>query len=218
MKKSILFIFFSLISFFSISQIEKWDTVIYKGGYASYFSYEHRNPVMLVYKLYKGGGPCKRDGFKFKNDLNIPAATTNEYLRSGYDKGHLANAEDFAYDCRLDELTFRYYNCVPQRPELNRGIWKVTEEEIRKISQTDSLLVICINQFGPSCPKMGKGVSVPQNCIKIAASLSTGKIYVCRSFSNSKTPSQKDLPSDYLSKTAKILLVDLKRNLYISPR
>jgi endonuclease G len=215
MKKSILFIFLFFIPFLSITQVIQWDTVIYNKGYASYFSNKYRNPVMVTYKLYKGGGPCKRDKFSFKNDLKIPAATTKEYLKSGYDKGHLANAEDFAFNCELDELTFRYYNCVPQRPELNRGIWKVTEEEIRKISQSDSILVVCINEFGPGHLKMG-GVSVPTNCVKIAISLSSNKTYMCRSFTNSKVPTREDLPSNYLETYYKINISDLKRKLVLS--
>lgn len=213
--KRILFLTILLVApLFVAAQSPKWDTVIYNAGYASYFSKTHRNPVMVVYKLYKGGGPCKRDKFYFKNDLRIPAATNKEYSKSGFDKGHLANAEDFAYDCYLDELTFRYYNCVPQRPELNRGIWKVTEEEIRKISQTDSLLVICVNEFAQGHGKMG-GVSVPTSCIKIARSLSNGKTYVCRTFVNSKTPSQKDLPSNYLESNLKLNFADLRKKLVI---
>jgi endonuclease G len=215
MKKFKLFILLFLTPLFSFTQENiQWDTVICNKGYNSYFSYKYRNPVMVTYKLYKGGGPCKRDKFYFKNDLGIPAATTKEYTKSGYDKGHLANAEDFAFNCDLDELTFRYYNCVPQRPELNRGIWKVTEDEIRKISQKDSLLVICVNQFKSGYSKMG-GVSVPTDCVKIAVSLSTGKTYVCRSFTNSKTPKQEDLPSNYVDGVLKINLSDLKRKLVL---
>jgi endonuclease G len=212
MKKYTLFIFLFFIPFLSLAQVLQWDTVVYNNGYASYFSNKYRNPVMVTYKLYKGGGPCKRDKFSFKNDLKIPAATTKEYLKSGYDKGHLANAEDFAFNCELDELTFRYYNCVPQRPELNRGIWKVTEEEIRKASQTDSLLVICINEFRQGYNMMG-GVSVPTDCIKIARSLSNGQTYVSRSFVNSSSPSQFELPKNYLEKYYHLSFSDLRRKL-----
>jgi len=214
MKKLTLFIFLFCVPLLSLAQALQWDTVVYNSGYASYFSKKYRNPVMVTYKLYKGGGPCKRDKFYFKNDLSIPAATSKEYTKSGYDKGHLANAEDFAYDCYLDELTFRYYNCVPQRPELNRGIWKVTEEEIRRISQNDSLLIICINEFKPGHSMMG-GVSVPTNCIKIARSLSNGQTYICRSFVNSSNPSQTDLPKNYLESYYRLNFSDLKRKLVL---
>lgn len=215
MKKFILSIFLFCIPLLSLSQNLQWDTVVYNKGYASYFSNKYRNPVMVTYKLYKGGGPCKRDKFSFKNDLKIPAATTKEYLKSGYDKGHLANAEDFAFNCELDELTFRYYNCVPQRPELNRGIWKVTEEKIREISQTDSILVVCINEFKPGYKTMG-GVAVPTDCIKIAKSLSTGKTYIARSFTNTSTPQQFELPKNYLETHYMLSFSDLILKLKLS--
>lgn len=42
----------------------------------------------------------------------MKCATDKDYLNSGYDAGHLANAEDFAFDRYKEEKTFRYYNCL----------------------------------------------------------------------------------------------------------
>ena len=43
-----------------------------------------------------GGGNCKRASFRFINDTQILMASDKDYSKSGYDRGHLANAEDFA--------------------------------------------------------------------------------------------------------------------------
>jgi endonuclease G len=129
---------------------------------------------------------CSRKSFKFKNDLNIRLVGDAEYKGLGYDKGHLANAEDFAYDCVLDEETFRYYNYLPQTPNLNRGIWKVWETKIRNESQQDSLLVIC----GGVWEDRTKGnLQVPVLCWKVIKNLRTHQIEHVLIFTNESSGS-----------------------------
>jgi len=173
----------------------KIDTVIRKGSYTSYFSTKLHEPLYVVYTLYKGGGDCSRTGDVFKTDGLVGSATADDYAHNGYDEGHEANAEDFAYDCRLQELTFRFYNCVPQTPRLNRGVWKVMETAVRKESQSDSLLVICGNLYGTKTIGPNK-IAVPDYCYKIVYSKSTHKLLHCRLFPNDNSASFKDVTLD----------------------
>lgn len=166
---SIFLIFISIITFG-----QKVDTIIDNGTYKSHFNYELKEPIYVSYILYHGGGDCDRTPYHFKNDTKIKMAKKSDYTHSGYDQGHLANAEDFAYNCEMDEETFRFYNCLPQTPNLNRGVWKVWEETIRKESQTDSLEVICGGKFGSKV--IGDKVAVPEFCFKIVKNLKTNKI------------------------------------------
>jgi endonuclease G, mitochondrial len=201
MKKilTILYIFLNTVCF---SQIQlgsmKYDTLLTNTAYKSYYSYSFRAPVAVVYNLYCGGGDCARDKMDFKNDVKgLKTAYDSDYKSSGYDKGHMANAEDFAYDCTLEELTFRYYNCVPQTPELNRGPWKQFETLIRKLSQSDSLVVICYNEF---TSKKIKNVNVPTKCYKLVYDLVTKKVVYAFYYTNTKTPVYHDLikkPKEY---------------------
>lgn len=180
--KNFLLLLFTLISTLTFSQ--KIDTVINNGTYKSHFNYSLKEPVYVEYTLYQGGGDCDRSDFHFKNDTKIKTATQSDYNKSGYDQGHLANAEDFANDCVKDESTFRFYNCLPQTPNLNRGIWKSWEDKIRDESQTDSLLVFCGGKFGTKT--IGKGVAVPDYCWKIVKSLKTDTIIHVLWFTNLK--------------------------------
>jgi endonuclease G len=60
--------------------------------------------------------------------------TTSEYVRSGYDRGHLA--PNYAISvCHGEEAqreTFLLSNIVPQRHALNAGLWKDMEQRIMK--------------------------------------------------------------------------------------
>jgi endonuclease G len=186
MYKIILFL---LILNFAFGQSPDVDTIIETKIYKSYFDINIKQPLQLNYILYKGGGDCDRSKFRFVNDTKISTATQKEYAKSGFDMGHLANAEDFANDCVKDELTFRFYNCLPQYPNLNRGIWKKWENKIREESQIDSLLIICGAKF--SDKKTSNNLHIPDECFKIVKSLRTGEIKWVLWFKNVSKEAEK---------------------------
>lgn len=172
-----------------LSQSPEVDTIIKTPIYKSYFDLETRQPLQLSYILHKGGGDCDRSKFRFTNDTKIPTATFKDYSKSGFDMGHLANAEDFASDCQKDELTFRFYNCLPQYPNLNRGIWKKWETKIREESQKDSFLIICGAHFVTK--KVSNNLFVPDYCYKVVKSLITDDIKYVLWFKNVKEEAEK---------------------------
>jgi endonuclease G, mitochondrial len=179
-----------------------------KGIYKADFSNKYHEPRYVTYILYKGGGNCDRSKFRFKNDDDrLQCATDKDYSGSIYDKGHLANAEDFAFDCAKDELTFRYYNCLPQTTSLNRGIWKSNETIVRKWSQTDKLYIICGGFFGN---KKIKNITVPSHCWKVVQSVSSKKVLFCGWFSNTTNATLEEISVSELEKRLKSRIILLK--------
>jgi endonuclease G len=190
-----------------------WSTgfsqlIIDKGIYKVDFSNNFHAPRYISYILYKGGGDCKRENFHFKNDEpRLQCATDEDYKGSHYERGHLANAEDFAFDCVKDELTFRYYNCLPQTANLNRGIWKTKETLIRKWSQSDKLYIICGGFFGNK--RIGK-VAVPSYCWKVVQSVSTKKVLFCGWFSNTNKATLEEISLAELENRIRSTVILLK--------
>lgn len=174
------------------------QSIVHTTIYTVNFSNNLHEPLWISYKLYRGGGECSRTKFRFHNDIDsLQTATDKDYARSGYDKGHLANAEDFAYDCTKDEMTFRYYNCLPQTANLNRGVWKINETLIRQWSQSDSLLIVCGGTFG--IKKIGR-IAVPDYCWKVVQSLSNKKVLFCGWFTNTNHATVTEIPLTELLK------------------
>ena len=71
----------------------------------------------------------------FKSDVRTSArVTTSEYVRSGYDRGHLAPnyAISVCYGEEAQRETFLLSNIVPQLHALNAGLWKDMEQRIMK--------------------------------------------------------------------------------------
>lgn len=166
----------------------KVDTTITNKAYTAYVNKELGQSLYVKYKLYKGGGTCTRAS-NWINDTKLKLVDEKQYKGTIYDKGHLANAEDFAYDCHLDSLTFRDYNRLPQTRKLNRGIWKINETEIRILSQKDSLMIYCGGYWDSSSQDVN-GMKIPVRCWKVVYSLSQKKVLYCLVFYNIETPTR----------------------------
>lgn len=201
MRKYLTLLLVYAYSIQAYGQAATVDSIIDKKIYTSFFSFKYKAPLYVTYNLYKGGGDCDRqkEGFTFKVDNCNRCAKSTDYSKSGYEKGHLANAEDFAYKCAYEELTFRYYNCVPQTFELNHGEWLKWEEKIRDMAEAKKLFIIAGSIFGKE--KLGKNkVGIPTHCYKIIVDAKTQKVLECLIFPNDKSGSVEDITLTALKK------------------
>ncbi len=73
----------------------------------------------------------RSDDFRQDPNISTGSATLADYRKSGYDRGHLAPAADFAYSQDAMSETFYMSNMTAQAPQFNRGIWKDLEEDVR---------------------------------------------------------------------------------------
>ncbi len=92
-------------------------------------------PVWVAYTLtpQHSEGTIGRQN-DFKHDVLIPVgerAELNDYRNSGYDKGHLANNADMAWELDVDQDSFLLSNMAPQLHAFNAGIWEELEENVR---------------------------------------------------------------------------------------
>lgn len=115
---------------------------------------------------------ASRDDEHFREDLKVKTktATTDDYRRSGYDRGHLVPAADMKWSKQAMHDCFYFSNMSPQTPEFNRGIWRELEELTRKWAKRDNSLYIVT---GPVLEKGIKGtigknkVGIPKYYYKV---------------------------------------------------
>jgi DNA/RNA endonuclease G (NUC1) len=176
-------VFISIIIWTTFSftiHAQKIDRIVNKEIYTSYFSNELKVPLYVVYYLNNGGGDFSRAKLKFIG--GVGTAKNSDYAKSGYDRGHLVSAEDFAYDYRKEALTFSYYNCFPQTPRLNRGSWKVWENTIRNESKKWPLKIYTGGIYGQN--KIRGRVGIPNYCWKVVYNQKSGLILHALIFNN----------------------------------
>lgn len=186
---------FLVLFIFPISLISQ-EVIIKNGLYETKYSYYHKSPIWVKYELYKGGGDCNRSKFSFIESKGT--ADNDDFVGSGFDKGHLVPAEDFAYDCDLEKKTFYMYNVVAQYPNSNRGIWSSYERRVRKLSQSERLMIQCGCFYGSD--KVNNSISIPTSCWKIVKS-TNGKVIISVLITNDKEiNSVKKIPYQELIK------------------
>ena len=70
------------------------------------------------------------------------SAKPSDYVKSGYDRGHLCPAGDMTQSVEAMSETFYMSNMSPQVPGFNRGIWKSLEEQVRKWGKEEQIHVV----------------------------------------------------------------------------
>ena len=145
----------------------KCGTLIDRPGYALGYIEYHEQAAFVIYKLTAREALTKeaKRTNRFRSDPEIPtgSATTADYRRSGYDRGHLAPAADMAFSVQTMADSFFMSNMSPQKPAFNRGIWKRLEEQVRQIAIREKAIYVVT---GPILPKK-KTVTIGANQVTV---------------------------------------------------
>jgi endonuclease G len=181
-KRSIFLLLFVFVNL-SISFCQEIDKVVNKQIYTSYYSIKLKVPLYIVYELNNGGGDVSRKGMRFIEESIT--ANNKDYSKSGYDRGHLVSAEDFAFNKYLEELTFSYFNVFPQHPKLNRGSWKAWENKIRLESKRSPLKIYVGGIYGTN--KIKNKIAIPDYCWKVVYNKKTQRLLHVLLFKNDAT-------------------------------
>jgi endonuclease G, mitochondrial len=133
----------------------------------------HRQPLCVSYMLTKQmlNAQFERENLRFKKDtfLKYPQANNADYLKSGYDKGHLAPAADMQWSEAALASTFFFTNISPQLHNFNAGKWKNLEMQQRKWAELfDTILIATGPILQENLHTIGKNkISVPEYFYKV---------------------------------------------------
>ena len=122
------------------------DQIVDREGYALGFMQKWKQPRWVTYKLTKE--EVKTDvAPRFNNFSSDPiivgkSASPTDYLKSGYDRGHLAPAADMHWSTDAMNNSFYMSNMSPQTPSLNREVWFHAEEFARDMAVQEGSIQI----------------------------------------------------------------------------
>ncbi len=96
-----------------------------------YYSESKQQPITLTYLSTDRPKNVDRGSMNFRTEKNYYTSDNNDYKGIPYDKGHLAPAATFSDSYENLRATFSFLNCALQKDKLNRGAWRLLEQEER---------------------------------------------------------------------------------------
>jgi len=153
----------------SLQAQETDEVVLEHKNYKSVFSKHHRYPVMVEWwvtraKLECKDGAVRKDRFLPDPKLKKETDIDDDYVKSGFDRGHLSPAADSKCVPGAMEESFYFSNMAPQYPGLNRGQWKNLEEWTRHLAKEHDSVLVRAGCVGVASRM--KRVAVPTHCWK----------------------------------------------------
>lgn len=146
-----------------------------------FYSSEHEQAWWVAHMVLpdiKNGTQGRTNDFRPDSMVKVGTADKNDYLMSGYDRGHMAPSADFRWSKKALSESYYYSNMSPQRPELNRGKWADLEDLLRQyvLSSNEPIFVVTGGILTDSLKSIGidKKISVPKQYFKVVLDI-TGK-------------------------------------------
>lgn len=122
------------------------NQIVNRQGYALGYVEDWEQPAWVVYRLtaeeVATRAAARSNAFRADREIKTGSATPTDYLRSGYDKGHLAPANDMNWSTVAMAESFLMSNMSPQKPAFNRGIWKQIETFARHSAESEKSVFI----------------------------------------------------------------------------
>jgi endonuclease G len=182
MKKSLLLFGLILISISSFSQ----DTVRVKNQvFEVLYSQKLESPLWLKYRSINRPTNVNRGAMDFYTEKNIRTSDAEDYIKNIYDKGHLAPAASFSDNMENLKQTFSYLNCMLQDQYMNRGEWRLLEEQERKWDDNENLTILIKIFFDKPVKRLPTNAAIPSYMEKHIY-FEKQKVWKCYVFLNEK--------------------------------
>ena len=98
-------------------------------------------PVKLIYTSTNRVKNVDRGSMNFYTEKEVHTSNNADYYKNIWDKGHLAPAATYSDSMINLKQTFSYLNCALQDQYLNRGEWRLLEEQERKWDNLENLTI-----------------------------------------------------------------------------
>jgi DNA/RNA endonuclease G (NUC1) len=166
MKTKVKFLLIGLSTILSISAQSLKDIKVKNQVFSVTYSQSLEQPLELTYRSTNRPTNVNRGSMDFKTVPNIRTSNSEDYAKNVWDKGHLAPAATFSDNMENLSTTFSYLNCALQNQYLNRGEWRLLEEQERKWDDKENLTVKITLDFDKSCLVIPTGATVPKGFTK----------------------------------------------------
>jgi len=151
-----------LFSFLILSLVSFGQNVRVKNNvFEVLYSQSLEQPLVIKYRSTNRPTNVNRGAMDFYKEPNIKTSDADDYAKNIYDKGHGAPAATFSDNMVNLKQTFSYLNCIMQDQYLNRGEWRLLEEQIRKWDDTENITVLIKTFFDKPVKRVPTGAAIP---------------------------------------------------------
>jgi DNA/RNA endonuclease G (NUC1) len=162
MKKIVILFSFLILSLVSLGQNVRIKNDVFEVLY----SQSLEQPLVIKYRSINRPTNVNRGAMDFYKEPTIKTSDADDYKANIYDKGHGAPAATFSDNMVNLKQTFSYLNCIMQDKYLNRGEWRLLEEQIRKWDDNENITVLIKTFFDTPVKRVATGAAIPSHLQK----------------------------------------------------
>ena len=122
--------------------------ILKRSNYTLSFNKSTNLPNWVAWRLDKKklAARVSRDRYGFIADPDMEgknAIVTQDYAKSGYDRGHMCPANDSRWSGEAMKESFYMTNICPQNPSLNSGDWHELEQACHRWAEEGPIYIVC---------------------------------------------------------------------------
>jgi len=160
--KKLLSLILSVVILSANAQTKLRDSVkVTNDVFSVIYSEKLEQPIWLKYRSTNRPTNVNRGSMDFYGEKLIKTSDNEDYKNNIYDKGHIAPAATFSDNMENLKQTFSYLNSALQDQYLNRGEWRLLEEQERKLDYLEALTFVLKVFFDKTSKKLLTGATVP---------------------------------------------------------
>ncbi len=124
-----------------VAQELREEVIIENEVFKVWYSEVLEQPVKLIYTSTDRPKNVDRGSMDFHKENGVHTSDKHDYYANIWDKGHLAPAATYSDSYNNLYTTFSYLNCALQEQNLNRGEWRLLEEQERAWDDEQNLTI-----------------------------------------------------------------------------
>jgi len=149
-----------------VAQELREEVIIENAVFKVWYSEVLEQPVKLIYTSTNREKNVDRGNMDFHKENGVHTSDKHDYYSNPWDKGHLAPAATYSDSYNNLYTTFSYLNCTLQQQDLNRGAWRLLEQEERVWDDEQNLTITIENIFEEGHEVLPTGGHIPTTMIK----------------------------------------------------
>jgi len=149
-----------------VAQEKRTEVIVENQVFKVWYNEVKEQPVKLIYTSTNRPKNVDRGNMNFYTESEVYTSNNADYYNNIWDKGHLAPAATYSDSMVNLKQTFSFLNCALQEQNLNRGEWRLLEEQERVWDDEQNLTITVDLVWDEGFEILPTGGHIPTDMIK----------------------------------------------------